>query len=157
MYAILFYFFYCSPHFRTIYIACTFISCVAVFLVSMGDDIHSMHNVKLKGLMFGGLGISNAVPIIHVIMLSLQSDYDNDNIPLNKVFIGLGLMASLYLVGLAFYVYKIPEQYYPKTFDIWFNSHTIWHLFVFAAACAHLYSVIALYEVRKNIPCKNWL
>lgn len=157
VYAILFYFFYCSPYCKIVYTACSFVSCLVVFIVSMGDKIHSPKYIKLKGIMFGGLGLSNVVPLIHVCILATNSEISNDNIPLNRVFIGLILMGSLYLVGLTFYVFKIPERYYPQTFDIWFNSHVVWHLFVFAAACTHLYSVIALYQVRKNIPCRAWL
>lgn len=157
VYAVLFYFFYCNPNFKTVYIACSFVSCFAVFIVSMGDKIHSIKYIKLKGLLFGGLGVSNATPLVHACFMGYQSNYTNDNIPINRVFIGLALMGALYLIGLTFYVFKLPERYYPKKFDIWFNSHVIWHLFVFAAACTHLYSVIVLYEVRKNIPCLSWL
>ena len=157
VYTVMYYFFYCSPYSRIIYTVCSFVSCCAVFAISMGNRINSADNVRLKGLMFGSLGVSNVVPLIHVVFLSFQSEYNNDNIPLNKVFLGLILMGALYLTGLTFYVFKIPERYYPKTFDIWLNSHTIWHIFVFAATCAHLYSVIALYKVRKGIPCSTWL
>lgn len=157
VYAVFFYFFYCSPKLKALYIACSFVSCLAVFFVSMGDKIHAIENLKLKGLMFGGLGVSNVIPLLHVLFLAIKSDNSNDNIPINRVFVGLVLMGALYLIGLTFYVFKVPERYYPKTFDIWLNSHTIWHLFVFAAACVHLYSVVTLYQVRKNIPCTNWL
>jgi len=43
-------------------------------------------------------------------------------------------MGVLYLTGAYFYVKKIPEKYHPKKFDIWLNSHTIFHIFVFFAA-----------------------
>lgn len=52
----------------------------------------------------------------------------------DPVFIGAIIMGILYLTGLFFYIKKIPERYCPKKFDIWFNSHTIFHIFVFIAA-----------------------
>lgn len=43
-------------------------------------------------------------------------------------------MGSTYLIGLFFYIKKVPERLIPKKFDIWFNSHTIFHICVFIGA-----------------------
>lgn len=157
VYAVLYYFLYCSPVTKFIYLSGCFIACMTVFLISMGNTIHKPENVKLKGLMFGGLGISNGIPMFHVLYLGLSAGHDNDHIPVNSVFFGIVLMGAMYLIGLCFYVFRIPERLYPKTFDIWLNSHTIWHLFVFAAAVVHLGNVVTLYRIRKSMPCSVWL
>lgn len=157
VYTVLYYFFYCNPKIKAIYVTCCFLSCSAVFIASMGNYIHKPENVKLKGLMFASLGLSNAIPLGHVLYLGINASHENDNVPVNKVFLGLAMMGALYLIGLCFYVFKIPERFYPKTFDIWLNSHAIWHIFVFAAAVTHLFSVISLYSIRKSLPCSTWL
>lgn len=154
-YAVFFYAFYCRPLVSTIYVSILFIACLIVFIVSLGDKIHLHEYVRYKGLMFAFLGLSNVVPFTHLCLLSISASPDNDNMPFNLAFIGVCLMAVLYLTGLAIYVAKFPEKYYPKKFDIWFHSHVIWHLFVMAAAGVHLFNVVYAYKVRKNIHCIN--
>ena len=55
-------------------------------------------------------------------------------------------MGALYLIGASFYINKIPEKYYPKLFDVWLNSHTIFHCFVFAAALEFYFVVNRAYH-----------
>ena len=71
----------------------------------------------------------------------------------DSVFIGTLVMGSLYLIGLFFYIKKIPESLIPKKFDIWFNSHTIFHIFVFVASIQFYYTLNTLYEIRSTFKC----
>lgn len=50
---------------------------------------------------------------------------------------------SLYLIGAAIYSSKIPEKWWPGVFDFC-NSHTIFHLFIWAAAYGSTYSLTML-------------
>jgi predicted membrane channel-forming protein YqfA (hemolysin III family) len=47
------------------------------------------------------------------------------------------LVGFWYLSGLAIYGLKIPERFFPKTFDYIGNSHNIWHVFVILGAFTH--------------------
>lgn len=152
-YSILYYAFYCRPIIRNIYPYVLLIACLTVFFVSLGDKIHQFNNIKYKGIMFASLGLSNVVPFTHLCIISAEASEHNDNMPFNMAFIGFLIMAVLYLTGLVIYVKKFPERYYPKKFDIWMNSHTIWHVFVLAAAVVHFFNILYMYEMRKHIHC----
>lgn len=62
-------------------------------------------------------------------------------------------MGVIYLSGTVFYVKKIPEKYYPKKFDIWLNSHTIFHIFVFIAAFEFFLTLYQLSIERSKLHC----
>lgn len=63
-------------------------------------------------------------------------------------------MGVLYLTGLFFFCKKIPESLVPKKFDIWLNSHTIFHIFVFIAAIQYYLTLDYLYKLRTLNICK---
>lgn len=152
-FALFYYNLYCHPSLLFIYSSILFIACLTVFFVSLTDKIHELQYVKHKSLMFAFLGLSNAIPFTHLAWLAYQASSENDSMPFNISFLGIVLMAILYLSGLYIYAIKFPEKYYPKKFDIWLNSHVIWHLFVFSAAVVHFFNVVYSYELRKTIHC----
>ena len=152
-FSIFFYFFYCEHFFRIFYSIFIFVACSCVFTVSLMDSIHRPENTKLKSLMYAALGLSNIIPIIHLSVLSYYADQHNAYIPFNVTFLLLILMAAIYLVGLVIYSLHIPERFFPKTFDIWCNSHTIWHCLVFAAAVVHYYNLLIIYDTRIAKKC----
>lgn len=152
-YGFFYYAFYCRPFIKNLYSLLLLVACAIVFVVSLGDTIHKHHNAKYKGLMFAFLGLSNLIPFTHLCIMAYKASDQNDNMPANFGFGGMLLMAVFYLVGLVFYVTKFPERYYPKKFDIWCNSHTIWHFFVLAAAVTQFFSVVHIYEARKHLHC----
>lgn len=82
-------------------------------------------------MLFGALGLGNGLSLSHA--WYLFKFHENCHI-FDSIFIGTIIMGILYLTGLFFFVKKIPESIIPKKFDIWLNSHTIFHIFVFIAA-----------------------
>ena len=152
-FSLFFYYFYCSLFYRNLYSFMIFVCSFFVFIVSLFDKIHHPKNVKYKSIMYAALGLSNIIPCAHLQILAFYAGPHNDYMPLNICFLLIYGMAALYLVGLVFYNFKIPERFFPKTFDIWFNSHTIWHIFVFLAALEHFYNMTHVYSTRSMIPC----
>ncbi|CAF4980095.1 unnamed protein product, partial [Rotaria magnacalcarata] len=69
------------------------------------------------------------------------------------------IVASLYLIGACLYAARIPERLAPGLFDIWFQSHQLFHVFVVAAACVHYYGICVLSNNQKNFfgDCRNIL
>jgi adiponectin receptor len=57
-----------------------------------------------------------------------------------------GWMGGLYLVGAFLYSARIPERWFPGTFDLWLHSHQIFHVFVLLAALAHYMGVVNSYR-----------
>ena len=97
----------------------------------MSEKLHKKEFTYIKGLIFGALGLGNGLSIFHAFYIFRVRYQMKDFDP---VFTGAVIMGALYLTGLFFYIKKIPERFWPKKFDIWFNSHTIFHVFVFVAA-----------------------
>jgi len=58
-----------------------------------------------------------------------------------------------------FYLARIPERLAPGLFDIWFQSHQLFHVFVVAAACVHYYGICVLSHNQTNFlgDCRNIL
>lgn len=63
-----YYAFMCTPVVAYIYTAVAFVACAVVFVVSMLPYIHLKKNTSKKGLMFAILGLSVALPSIHLII-----------------------------------------------------------------------------------------
>lgn len=154
-YAAFFYYFYCQH--LWFYLCCgfIFIACMSVFIVSLTDWIDKPEQMTFKGLMYGFLGISNILPACFIMYMIYNASDENDHIPLGIEFWLIVSMAVTYLSGLVFYIRKIPECWVPYKFDIWFNSHTIWHLFVLLAALETFFALLYLFDQRKNINCMS--
>ena len=151
-YAVFFYNFYCVPFWSSFYAILIGVFSIVCFVTSLSDYVDREEGKVFLGSMMGGLGISTLIPIIHTIVLSWHPSYSSDLIPLKDLsgFIWTGIF---YLGGLAVYIVRFPEKNFPKKFDIWLNSHTIWHIFVFLGALSHYWTVLRVFQVRSGMTC----
>lgn len=147
-----YYNFYCQPLWKNLYSFCCVFFSVAVFIISLFDFIHEEKNVIYKSLMFAGLGLSNLLPISHIILQGVFAS-SKDVLPLSSDILWVFLMGAMFLTGLYFYSDRIPEKYYPRKFDIWCNSHVIWHYFVIAGSLAHFKGITQAYNTRSLVQC----
>lgn len=96
--------------------------------------------------MFLGLGLSGVVPTMH---FTIAEGF------VKATTVGqMGwffLMAVMYITGAGLYAARIPERFFPGKFDIWFQSHQIFHVLVVAAAFVHFYGVSNLQEFRYGL------
>ena len=127
--------------------------CSVVFVISLTDWIDLPEYTSFKGLMFGFLGISNFIPAIFIFYMIVASSDANDHLNFGIEIILILGMGVTYLTGLAFYIKKFPEKKNPVKFDIWFHSHTIFHIFVFFAALEHFFALKYLYNKRRHMDC----
>ena len=58
-----------------------------------------------------------------------------------------------YVIGAVIYALKIPERWFPRTFDIWLQSHTIFHLLILVGASIHIWSSLRVFHERQLFPC----
>ncbi|XP_027557658.1 adiponectin receptor protein 1-like, partial [Neopelma chrysocephalum] len=95
---------------------------------------------------FLGLGLSGVVPTLH---FTIAEGF------VKATTVGqMGwffLMAVMYITGAALYAARVPERFFPGKFDIWFQSHQIFHVLVVAAAFVHFYGVSNLQEFRYGL------
>jgi len=150
---IYFYYFYCRPTLYATYCVSIGVACLSVFLISMSDWIDKPEYVSLKGSLWGLLGLTNLVPMSHMIYLNWTQGSDPRSLPLSELLGGIVAETVCYLGGLVIYVVRFPERYFPKKFDIWLNSHTVWHLCVVGGAVSHLMVTLRLYDLRNEHHC----
>ena len=102
-------------------------------------------------MMFGALGLGNGLSLGHALYIFKVHE---DSHVFDSIFVGTIIMGILYLTGLFFFAKRIPEKLVPKKFDIWLNSHTVFHLFVFFAAIQYYFTLENLYQLRSVHICK---
>ena len=67
MFPPLVYGFYCNPIVYIIYESLIGSACFVVFIVSLFDTIHKQENSKIKGILYGGLGVFATGPFFHLV------------------------------------------------------------------------------------------
>lgn len=140
----LYYSFYCRFHSKVVYMSMTTILGTACIVISLWDRFSEPRFRALRAGLFIAFGLSGTIPAIHYMIT------DGVYEAFNKAAMGwLILMAFLYISGACIYSLRIPERIFPGKFDIWFQSHQIFHTFVVAAAFVHYHgiSVIATYRL----------
>ena len=55
---------------------------------------------------------------------------------------------TTYALGAVIYALKCPERCFPRKFDIWLQSHTIFHYMIVAAASLHIWASFRLFHER---------
>ncbi|KAI8929748.1 hemolysin-III related-domain-containing protein [Entophlyctis helioformis] len=144
---VLYYGFFCYPTLRMVYIpSFSVLAALPYMSVSLMRRFSSPQYRYFRTGIFVALGVSGVVPLTHIVLIHgfsaavrMFSVYD------------ILLMGALYLVGAFIYAYRIPERWFPSgIFDIWGQSHQIWHLLVLAAALVHYRAVVAMFLWRHS-------
>ncbi|CAJ0946696.1 unnamed protein product [Ranitomeya imitator] len=142
----LYYSFYCSPQPRLIYLSIVCVLGITAIVVAQWDRFATPKHRPTRAGVFLGLGLSGIVPTLH---FTIAEGF------VKATTVGqMGwffLMAVMYITGAGLYAARIPERFFPGKFDIWFQSHQIFHVLVVAAAFIHFYGVSNLQEFRYGL------
>ncbi|XP_005097206.1 adiponectin receptor protein [Aplysia californica] len=142
----LYYSFYCRLEPKVTYLALIFFLGTICIVVSMWDKFAQPQYRPLRAGVFVALGLSGVVPAMHYVIT------DGFWHAINYAALGwLVLMAVLYIVGAVIYAVRIPERIFPGKFDIWFQSHQIFHVFVLAAAFVHYHGISEIANYRLTL------
>ncbi|CAF1131078.1 unnamed protein product [Didymodactylos carnosus] len=102
--------------------------------------------IEQQSILFIAFGLFGFIPTIHYTLL-----FGFKHAFTTGAAQWLALMAVLYITGASLYAARIPERLAPGYFDIWFQSHQIFHVFVVAAACVHYYGICVLSRHQASI------
>ncbi|KAH9504785.1 hypothetical protein Btru_061952 [Bulinus truncatus] len=142
----LYYSFYCRLEPKVTYLALIFFLGTICIVVSMWDKFAHPQYRPLRAGVFVALGLSGVIPAMHYVIT------DGFWHAINYAALGwLVLMALLYIVGAVIYAVRIPERIFPGKFDIWFQSHQIFHVFVLAAAFVHYHGISEIANYRLTL------
>ncbi|XP_052781129.1 adiponectin receptor protein-like [Mya arenaria] len=135
--------FYCKLGVKIIYMALTFGLGTLCIIVSLWSKFSEPRFRPLRAGVFIAFGLSGVIPALHIVIT------DGFWEAVNKHSLGwLSLMGLLYIVGALIYAIRIPERLFPGKFDIWFQSHQIFHMFVLAAAFVHYHGITEIANYR---------
>jgi adiponectin receptor len=132
----LYYSFYCRLSAKITYFVVIITLGIVCITVSMWDKFSQPNYRVVRAGAFVAFGLSGVIPAIHYTITDGYHEAVN--------FAALGTiipMGVLYLSGALIYAARIPESIWPGKFDIWFQSHQIFHVFVVAAAFLHYHGM----------------
>ncbi|XP_025108016.1 adiponectin receptor protein-like isoform X1 [Pomacea canaliculata] len=142
----LYYSFYCRLEPKITYLVLIFVLGSLCIVVSMWDKFAQPQYRPLRAGVFVALGLSGVIPALHYVIT------DGFWHAIHKAALGwLVLMAILYILGAVIYAVRIPERIFPGKFDIWFQSHQIFHVFVLAAAFVHYHGISEIANYRLTL------
>ncbi|KAL5013152.1 hypothetical protein ScPMuIL_007422 [Solemya velum] len=142
----LYYSFYCRQEPKIAYLVLIFILGTCAIVVSLWDKFSEPEFRVLRAGVFIALGLSGVIPALHYVIT------DGFYHAINSAALGwLVLMAVLYITGAIIYAARIPERLFPGKFDIWFQSHQIFHMFVLAAAFVHYHGISEIANYRLTL------
>lgn len=61
------------------------------------------------------------------------------------------VQGSLYILGACTYASRVPEKYFPKTFDVVGSSHQIFHCCVILAGFTHAFGIWKAFDHRHGV------
>jgi adiponectin receptor len=74
---------------------------------------------------------SGLVALIHYLCINGYTDITQHGI----------ILTLFFTAAFAVFITKVPERYFPRRFDIWGNSHQLWHLLLVIASAWHMLGV----------------
>ncbi|TPP65555.1 Adiponectin receptor [Fasciola gigantica] len=142
----LYYAFYCVLWAKLFYLALIGALGCGAIIVSMSSEFAKAQYRPLRAALFIALGLSGVIPCVHAVIIN------GFWVSVHHGSLGwLVLMAVLYISGASIYAARVPERCCPGKFDIWFQSHQIFHVFVVAAALVHYHGMGVLTNYRLTV------
>jgi len=78
-------------------------------------------------MLFGGFGLSNFIPIAHLLINELVFNNYGDPYEFSPSLPYMLLLGASYLTGLYVYAVRCPERNNPGKYNLCGHSHQIWH------------------------------
>ncbi|CEL63910.1 adiponectin receptor [Rhizoctonia solani AG-1 IB] len=140
-YPCLHYGFYCDYHLQVIYsVGITVAGCIAAYVVL--NPVYGTPAYRwARTTVFFLLGICALVPVTHAYLIYGLERMQNE-MGVNWI----ALTGTLYASGALIYACRMPERWFPGTFDFFGSSHQIFHVCVVLAALSHYQAVLTGFE-----------
>lgn len=151
----LYYAYFCYPITYVVYTAVVCVIGLTGMIVSLWEKFDKPKYRTFRAAVFLTMGLSAVVPAVH---FSIRFGW---SIALEKASLGwMILMGCLYVMGTLMYMFQVPERFFPGKFDIWGQSHQIFHIFVLIAVFVHYHGISELemhhlQDITANRTCIN--
>lgn len=138
--------FHCHAFTRTVYLALLTGTAAGCGMFTLRPKFRQPTYRMTRFLMYCFLGASLFMPIIHGLRL-FGWDKLNDIMGLNS-FLGL---AAINFSGSVVYTLRVPERWFPGTFDLIGQSHNWMHVFVLTGALVRLEGLLGVARIWQDI------
>lgn len=144
-----FYFFYCQNNYKIFFLVIITLIGIILFLFCLSEEFNSADKRNLRGMTFFIFGLSSALPVfILTFILNNIRGHNND-----ASFLFLYLAMLSYLLGGILYIKRVPEKYFPGTFDYFGNSHQLFHILILPAIFLNYFAFLDIYRSRFDCLC----
>lgn len=149
-YSMILYSFSCPESFfeRNVLLSLITASSIVCFIITLVPAMNKAKWRPFRGTMFISLGLSAGIPIFYIKYFADQR-YVDPNYTIVPWVVG----GAIYIGGAIFFIARIPERFYPKTFDLLGSSHNIHHMTVLIGCVVHFNEALNCYNRRKEIVC----
>jgi adiponectin receptor len=144
-----YYFYYCEHIYQKIYLSFITIFSLCVFIYSLTPSFTNPNYRKIRGIIFLTIGISTAIPILHLAFFGNKIEGFNKQPKLFYWYFG----GISYVFGGIMYTLRIPEKYFKNIFDYFGASHQILHTFVIIGFISHYLGCLDSYYYRIDNKC----
>jgi len=145
-----YYGFYCQLTPKIVYLTIISVLGTGTIITILMDRFNKPEYRKLRASLFVCLGLFGIFPAIHLV---LQAGWETAMVEgeVDKLVLG----GFLYIIGAFLYGLRIPERFLPGKFDLWFQSHQIFHVLVVVAALVHYHGMtnMAIHRLKMAGEC----
>lgn len=138
--------FFCYPTLQIIYnIILSIVGICILFLICN-------RNKLLRSLSFLSFGLSSFVPIIHK-KIFLKDSSEALIKKSGEVLIYILSTLIVCIIGIIFYILRVPERIHRDFFNIVLSSHSLFHICTIIAAYIYYTAMVELYEYYNKYDC----
>lgn len=121
--------FYCQPTLRNTYGLALTLCAILSGIFTLRPEFRTPHARRLRFLVYISLALAAFLPILHGLRLWSYAELDR-RMGLRNIVV----MALCQFSGGVIYATRVPERWYPRTFDIWGASHQLMHILILCGA-----------------------
>ncbi|KAJ3416422.1 hypothetical protein HDV05_001580 [Chytridiales sp. JEL 0842] len=143
---IIYYGFYCHPTLRVFYLSLLTLLSLATISFNLSSRFSGFKYSKLRTSMFIVLGASASIPILHAIILN-GIPYIQKSMSVSYIV----LQGFIFFLGALIFMFQVPERWWPGMFDLWGNSHNIWHVLILVASSVHYVGMLRAFSWWKGL------
>lgn len=125
---------------------------LVVIIGPMFKAFHSQRYRIQRALLYVTLSV--IFPLMWFLMIAIRYGFASRAVVV-EFYMGMGLCYLGYGVGILFYLTRIPERFFPGKFNVFFHSHTLWHLCVVTGAAMLLYSFVNITSEMGDMTCEQ--
>ncbi|KAH0491860.1 hypothetical protein TgHK011_003263 [Trichoderma gracile] len=140
-----YYGFFCNQNLQWLYWMTTSSTALLCTIVTLHPRFISPQFRHWRACFYAGFGLSSVIFVVHGLLVhgwAVQKAHMSLN--------WMAWMATSNIVGAAIYAARVPERWFPYTFDIFGASHQIFHVAVMVAAVIHFCGLLQAFTIIRS-------